>query len=232
MKLFGISLLGRAEAGRRRIVQAGAKRLTAGRNQRSKLIHDRIQDVRQVVGEEILPTHAVEVDVADAISGTDHGLVEQVVCKADTRSPVVAIGVDQRTVVNRSVLCLNDRVRRRIEVRQLVVAFVLRSCELITNTDVQCELRRDLEVILQIEEVHPLLVVHDGRRRKLILAARPEHEVGKELEVVVRRSGNLTEAARIGVCPIFWSEVIDLGIDGLILVSGFQAVRAQNLCRS
>ena len=100
----GVSLLGRAEAGGRRIVQAGAKRLPLVGTSGRKLIHDRIQDVRQVVGEQVLAAHAVEVDVADAVSGADHGLGEHVVSEADTRSPVVAIRVDQRAIVDGTVL--------------------------------------------------------------------------------------------------------------------------------
>ena len=104
-----IALLRRAEAGGRRIVQAGAKRHAARGHHRRKLIHDGIQNVRQVVGEQILAAHAIEVDVADAVTGADHRLRQNVVGEAEARSPVVAIRVDQRPIVDGSFLRLDQR---------------------------------------------------------------------------------------------------------------------------
>ena len=50
---------------------------------------------------------------------------------------VVLVGVDQRAVVDRSVLRLQQRARRRIEVGQLVVGVPLRRRELVAQAEVE-----------------------------------------------------------------------------------------------
>ena len=64
---------------------------------------------------------------------------------------------------------------------------------------------------------------------KFIVAARAEQEIGEKLHVVGGSSRRLAESSRIVVRAVLRSEVVDLGVDGLILVARLEAVLADDL---
>ena len=90
-------------------------------------------DVRTVEREQVLAAQPVEVDVADAVAAADHRLVVDRVGQAEARREVVAVGIDQRAVVDRAVLRLDQRVGDRIVVGEEVVLLPLRRGELVAQ---------------------------------------------------------------------------------------------------
>ena len=100
----GAELIGRREViGEAHVSGAEAGgRIGAGRGAEAlggHLVDDRVDDVGTVVAEQVLAAEAVEVDEADAIGRADGGLGAEAVGEADAGSPIVAIGVDERTAV-------------------------------------------------------------------------------------------------------------------------------------
>ena len=65
------------------------------------------------------------MDVADAVTATQDRLVEQVVSETDARPEVVVIGINQATVIQRTVIRLNYRIRLWVVVREPVLILVI-----------------------------------------------------------------------------------------------------------
>ena len=185
--------------------------------------------VRPVERQQVLAAEPVEVDVADAVAAAEHRLAVDRERHAEARREVVAIGIDQRALVDRAVLRLDQRVRVGIEVGEEVVLLPLRRGELIAQPEVQRQPVGRPEVVLQIREVHPLAEVGDERVDDRVAVAQPEHEVG---EVVGRRVGcrrrRAAELPAVGVAPVLRIEVVDLRVDRLVLVAGLEALTAAN----
>ena len=72
---------------------------------------------------------------------------------ADPRRPVVAIGVDERAVVNRAVAGLNERAVRGVEIRHPIVGLERRRDEVVAEAQVHRQLRRWFPVVLDIERM-------------------------------------------------------------------------------
>ena len=223
------ALKGQEAGGRVVAAGGGAEGLPAAGDGRGDLVDVRVEDERQVVGEQVFAAHAVEVQVADAEGGAEDRLIVERIGGADAGGEVVAVGVDEGAVAEGAVLGEDHGVGGRVEVGQAVGAFPLRGGELVAEADVQREAARDFVVVLEVEEVHPLAVVNDGRRVELIGGAGAEQVVGDELAVVVGRAGGLREAAGEAAGAVLGVEVIDVGIDALVLVAGFEAVFAEDL---
>ena len=97
----------------------------------------------------------------------------------------------------------------------------MRRGELVAQAHVDGQLLADLEVVLQIAEVHALLVIHNHRVVQRVTVAKAEHEVRQIVEVVRRRDANGNrEAAAISILPVFRIEVVDGGIEALVFESG------------
>ena len=168
----GISRLSRPEAGHRRLVRrAGALRRLLGDGNR--------HHVRTVERQQVFAAEAIEVDVAQAVGGAQHGLLVQAVGHAHPRRDVVAIRLHQRAIRDRPVVRLQERPRRRVEVGEEVVRLPLRRRELVAKPEIQRQRRQRPPVVLQIREVHPLTEVEDERVDQLVGAARAHEKVGE-----------------------------------------------------
>lgn len=147
--------------------------------------------------------------------------------QAQSRRPVVAIGTDERPVCDRAIPRLNQRVGGRIEVRQVVVPLPLRGRKLVADAGVHGQVVPHAPVILQVEEMHALPQVEHGRIHELVAAARSHEEVG---QVVGRRigrgAGGTAELPGVRICAVLRVYVVDFGVDGLVLVSRLQRMRA------
>jgi hypothetical protein len=71
-------------------------------------------------------------------------------------SQLCGSGLDKRFVIQARARRENQRIRRRIEIRQLVVSLPLRRYELITDAQIQRQFACSLEIVLQISEIHAL----------------------------------------------------------------------------
>ena len=213
-----------------RRTEAGGRRLVRRAQPLRRLLRDcRRHDVRAVEREQVLAAETIEVHVARAVGGAQHRLVVQAVGRAEAGRPVVAIRIDQRAIVDRAILRLQQRARRRVEVGQIVVVFPLRRGELVAHAEVQRQRRRHAPVVLQIAEVHALTQLEHERTDELVAAARAHQEVGEVVGRRIRRRARRTrELAAIGVVAVLRMHVIDRGVDRLILVAGLQRVTAEN----
>src|SRR5262249_14409548 len=81
-----------------------------------------------------------------------------------SRRPIVSIRMDERAVERTSVLGELHRTCRRIEVRETILSLYRRRAVLASQAKVEREFRRDLEIILNKDEVHALALV-DQRQR-------------------------------------------------------------------
>ena len=120
----------------------------------------------------------------------------------------------------------------------MVSSYPLRRNQLIAQSGVDRELVGDLQIVLNIEEVHHLVVVDDDKVVQRVAAARAHQKIGQVrrffnagvaaagigADVGIGRAG--AEAAAIVVVAIGWIEVVDLSIDGLKLVANLDAVAA------
>ena len=217
---LGIARLRGAEAGAG-VGVADAQRLVDG------LGDVETDHVRAVERQQVLAAEPVEVDVAEPVAGAHHGLVVHRPRGAEARREVVAIRVHQRAVVDRAVLRADQRVGRRIEVGEEVVLLVLRRAVLVAQAGVERHVRADLDVVLEVAEVHPLAEVGEKRRDDRVRAAQAEHEVR---EVVGRRirggAGGSRELPAVAVAAVLRVEIVDLRVDRLVLVAGLEALAA------
>ena len=114
----------------------------------------------------------------------------------------------------------------------------LRRNQLITQSGVDRELVRDLQIVLNIEEIHHLVVVDDDKVVQLIAIPGAHQKIGQVrgfFDAGVAAAGigarvgigcTGTEAAAIAVDSIGRVEVVDLSIDGLKLVASLDTVAA------
>ncbi len=217
---FRIPLLRRPEAGRRR-------RVRAAQPLRGLLRDAEPDDVGAVERQQVLAAEPVEVDVAHAVAAAQDGLAVDRVGKARAAARSCCGRVDQRPVVDRAVLRLQQRVGVRVEVGEEVVRLPLRRRDLVAQPEVQRQVLERLDVVLHVGEVHALAQVGDERVDQRVGVARAEHEVG---QVVGRRirggAGGAAELPAVGVAAVLRVEVVDLRVDRLVLVAGLEALAA------
>src|SRR6185312_12420419 len=115
---------------------------------RRKLVDYGIDHKWSVVREKIFSAQPVKLDIADAVAAPDHGLRSHLPRKADARSPVMRIGMDQRPVVETAARSIDHLLRNGIEIGEPVVALVLRRRELVADTQIQRQLVRSFEIVL------------------------------------------------------------------------------------
>ena len=118
-------------------------------------------------------------------AGADDGLRRRGCRRRRGAARSCSVGIDQRAVVDRAVLRLDQRVASpgrswSGSCRPPTAASRTRSA---ARGSASASASR-LPVVLQVAEVHPLAQVEDERVDELVGAARAEHEVG---EVVGRR---------------------------------------------
>ena len=80
---------------------------------------------------------------------------------SQARCEVVERRVHQRAAVNAAAPGLDERFSIGIKVGQPVVLLILRRHDLIPQTGIDRQLRRDLEVVLEVHEVEPLAKIHN-----------------------------------------------------------------------
>ena len=201
-----ISLLGRAEAGVRRV----------------RLIHDGVDHLRTVDRQQVGGAGALIVNVADAPSAAEHGLRHQRVRQSKPRSEVVAIGIDERAIADRSVLGEQHRARRRIEVREHVARFPHRRRVFVPQAEVHRQLVVQPHIVLQVGEMHLPANLRDQRIAQRVLRAQAEHEVGEVVDVVRRRACGTRELTGVAVAAVQRVDVHHFDVDLLELVSRLQ----------
>ena len=166
------------------------------RRQRVALHRDRVDDLRAVDRQDVAAARPIEVHVADAPAAAQHRPRRDRVGKAEPRPPVVAIGIDERAVVDRSVLRLNHAARVGIPVRQDVVFLPVRRGVFVAKPEVQRQPIAHPHIVLEIHEVHVLPQIRDEHVAERVLRAETEHEVGEVVEVACRRgAGRVNELA-------------------------------------
>src|SRR5712692_5857743 len=101
--------------------------LTAG--EKGRLVYRRNHDLRAVDAKQVGAAHAVIMHVADAVSAANDGLRRNRIGQPDARAEVAVVRIDQSAIVEVATGGADDLVRRRIEVREVVVAFPARRCE-------------------------------------------------------------------------------------------------------
>ena len=79
--------------------------------------------------------------------------------------------VNQSPISQRAITRHEQRPRHRIKISQLIVCLVLRRSEFVTHSQIESQLARDREVVLQISKMHSLSVLRQEKARQLILAA-------------------------------------------------------------
>ena len=221
-----IPQLRRPEARPVRVGRTGAQRKI-----RRALIENRAHDIRPVVGQQIFPAHAVEVDPGNPVTTAQHRLVHGAVSETETRRPVVLPRIHQRLAVKAAALRLDQRVGRRIEIRQPVVRYPLRRRELIPHAQIQGQPGVHLVIVLNVAEVHPLLQVDNHVIVQIVGIPRSHQEVRQPVRQTLRRGGTrharVAEQAVISVLPVDRIEVVDRRRDVLVLVTGLQRVLAE-----
>ena len=190
------------------------------RSQRVALHRHGVDHLRTVDREDIATAGAVEVHVAHAPPAAKHRLRRHGVGEAQTRSPIVAIGIDERAIVNRSVRRLNHLARVGIPVGEDVVALPLRRGVLVAKAEIQRQPVAHPHVVLQIEEVHVLTEIRDEHVAERVLRAETQHEVGEVVEVARRRGRGTRERARVHVEAVQRVHVLHFGVDALEFVAG------------
>ena len=126
--------------------------------------------------------------------------------------------MDQGAVVERAARSLNERVGGRIEVGQVVAINELRRDQFIAQTHVHRERGQQLPVILEVEEIHVLVIVDDSEIVELIAVARAGEKI-REVCCLCRAgiagaAAVLAESLAEGFATVDGIEVIDFGIDG------------------
>ncbi len=189
---------------------------------RRRLIDRRTDDLRAVDAEQVRGTDAVHVHVAEAPSAADHGLRHRRVREAETRAEVVAIGIDERAIGNRSVLRRDHRLGDRIEVGQVVVRLPHRRRVLVAHAGVHRQLVVDADVVLHVREVQVLLHMRDEERAERVLRAEAEHEVGEVVQIARGGARWPGELSRVAVQAVQRVHVLHFDVDVLKLVARFE----------
>ena len=84
----------------------------------------------------------------------------------------------------------------------------------------------DLEVVLQVSEVHPLAQIGDERVDEGVRAPRAEHEIGKIVGRLIRGGPTRpAELSAVRVAAVLRMEIVDLRVDRLVLVPRLEAFR-------
>ena len=125
------------------------------------LVDHGIHHLRAVDGQQIRRAAAMEVDVADPESAANHSLRHHLIGDSHSRRPVAQIRMHQATIVAAAFLRLEDRGSRGIEVAEVIVRLELRRTILVKDSQVERELIAELEIVLNIGEMHVLLKVSD-----------------------------------------------------------------------
>ncbi len=175
-----VTVLHPAEACGRVLRQRGAELLTR------RLVggQGRVVVVRSVVSEQTLSSHTKKVGITDAIATANHSFRRCLIREAYARAEVLEVQIDQTAIrerigthiVNavdvagngavyvRTMAGSDQPVVRRVKIIELIVLFIVRRHEFITQTQVQGQRGQSLPVVLNISRVPEAEVVHLVRR--------------------------------------------------------------------
>src|ERR1044071_7182567 len=76
--------------------------------------------------------------------------------------------------------------------------------------------------------MHPLAVQDHGAVSNAVLRARAEKKVGEVIEVVRAAPRRPAELTVVSILAVLRMEILDVGVDGLVLVSDLEAVPRQD----
>ena len=190
---------------------------------RWRLRDDCHDGLRRVVAQDIRRTGAIEMRVVHAVSAANGGLVERRISEPESRPEVVPIRIHQIAVLVRRP---DHRLRRRIEVRRVVVPLIERRGVFVAESDVQRQLIVDADVILHVGEVQIASEVGDDHVREVVLGAKAEHEVADVVQVVGRSTGRPCELPGVGVAAVQRVDVLYLLRHAEELVADFERLPA------
>ncbi len=181
-----------------------------------------VKDLRRIKSENVFTAQTIKMNIAHSVAAAQNRAWGNIPRKAQTRSKIILVGIDESTVGERAVTRLNDRVGRRVEVRELIVALILRSGELVTQAEIKSQFRIILEIVLKISEVHPLAIIGDKGVGQLILITRAKKKISHIVEGVAGDARAWSaETAAVRILPVFRVKVFNLGVDSLVFVAGF-----------
>ena len=93
----------------------------------------------------------------------------------------------QRALVERAARSLDERVGGWIEVGQVVAVNELRRDQFVAQAHIHGERGQQLPVILEVEEIHVLVIVDDSEIVELIAIARAGKKICEECRLQPRR---------------------------------------------
>jgi hypothetical protein len=152
---------------------------------RNRLADDS-EDCRGRIDSLLRAAGAIEKRVADSIFPAHDRLRRRAIRKADSRTEVLVIGIDQCAIVQTAAGRLDQLIRYRIEVGSFVVTFPNRRCKLPSQPEIQCQLQRHSVVVLHVERVDMLLRVGYQVVAELDHAGQPKDEIGQVATCGVR----------------------------------------------
>jgi len=117
-----------------------------------------VDEEGRVEGHLVFAAEALEESVEDAVSAADDSLLVGSVAKAEARSEVLCIGLDERTVLDRAaggkVKSAAASVAGGVEVGDVVLSFEGGRGEVVAEAEVEGEVGEELEVVLEEGGVH------------------------------------------------------------------------------
>src|SRR5215467_13146515 len=92
----------------------------------------------------------------------------------------------------------------------------------VAQSKIERQAARNLEIILQITEIHALPVLRQRDVAQLVGRARAKEKVGDVVQIVALASRRASELTTIGILAVLRLEVVDFGVEQLVFQAGLE----------